>query len=104
MLLAALREPDPVFLFEHAMLYPEEGEVDEGAGPADIRHAAVRRPGGDVTLITYGGSLGKALRAAEQLAAEGIAGRGHRPASPPSARHCGRPRVRGQDAPRGHRR
>ena len=67
-----LREPDPVFLFEHAMLYPEEGEVDEGAGPADIRHAAVRRPGGDVTLITYGGSLGKALRAAEQLATEGI--------------------------------
>ena len=27
------------------MLYPEEGEVDEAAGPADIDHAAVRRPG-----------------------------------------------------------
>ena len=72
MLLAALREPDPVFIFEHAMLYPEQGEVDEGAGPADIRHAAVRRAGTDVTLITHGGSLGKTLLAAEQLAAEGI--------------------------------
>jgi pyruvate dehydrogenase E1 component beta subunit len=71
MLAAALREPDPVILFEHFMLYPQEGEVDELAGPADIRHAAVRREGKDVSLITYGGSLGKALRAAEELAADG---------------------------------
>jgi len=72
MLLAALREPDPVILFEHAMLYPEEGKVDEAAGPADICNAAVRRPGSEMTLIAYGGSVGKALRAAEALAAEGI--------------------------------
>ena len=45
MLLAALREPDPVFIFEHATLYPLEGELDEQAGPADIGHAAVRRAG-----------------------------------------------------------
>lgn len=73
MLLAALNEPDPVFLFEHAMLYPEEGEVDEVSGPADIAHAVIRRDGTDATLITYGGSLGKTLKAAELLAAEGIA-------------------------------
>lgn len=72
MILAALREPDPVFLFEHAMLYPEEGEVDEAAGPADIARAAVPRPGRDVTLVAHGGSLGRALRAAEQLATGGI--------------------------------
>lgn len=72
MLLGALREPDPVFLFEHAMLYPEEGEVDEDAGPADLTRAAVRRSGRDVTLITFGGSVGKTLRAAESLAADGI--------------------------------
>lgn len=72
MLLAALREPDPVFLFEHGMLYPEEGEVDEAAGPADISRAAVRRPGSDVTLIAFGGSVGKARHAAEALASEGI--------------------------------
>jgi pyruvate dehydrogenase E1 component beta subunit len=71
MLSAALRQPDPVILFEHAMLYPSEGEVEESSG-FDINHAVVRRPGQDVTLITYGGSLGKTLGAADQLVAEGI--------------------------------
>jgi pyruvate dehydrogenase E1 component beta subunit len=72
MLLAALRDPDPVFLFEHATLYPMEGELDRSQGRADLTRAAVRREGSDVTLVTYGGSLGKALEAADQLAAEGI--------------------------------
>jgi pyruvate dehydrogenase E1 component beta subunit len=72
LLLAALRDPDPVFVFEHATLYPAEGEVDEAAAPAEIGRAAVRRPGTAITLITYGGSLGKALQAADQLAAAGI--------------------------------
>jgi len=72
MLAAALREPDPVFIFEHSMLYPMEGEVDESAGPANISHCAVRREGRDVSLITYGGSLGKTLEAAEALAKEGV--------------------------------
>jgi len=72
MLLAALREPDPVFIFEHATLYPLEGEFDETAEPPDISHAAVMRPGSDLTLVTYGGSLGKALQAAERLATGGL--------------------------------
>jgi pyruvate dehydrogenase E1 component beta subunit/2-oxoisovalerate dehydrogenase E1 component len=72
MLGAALRDPDPVFLFEHATLYPMEGEVDEAAGLVDITKAAIRRAGRDVTLVTYGGSLGKALRAADRLATTGI--------------------------------
>jgi len=72
MLLAALREPDPVFIFEHAMLYPMEGEIDEHAGPVDISKAAVRRSGKDVSLITFGGSLWKTLEAADQLALAGI--------------------------------
>jgi pyruvate dehydrogenase E1 component beta subunit len=72
MLPAALQEPDPVFIFEHAMLYPMEGEVDEMAGPADITKAIVQRSGEDVTLMTYGGSLGKTLEAAEQLARDGV--------------------------------
>ena len=72
MLLAALDEPDPVIIFEHAMLYPQEGEVDEQADPVELRRAAVRRIGGDVTLITYGGSLGKTLLAAAQLSEAGI--------------------------------
>jgi len=72
MLAAALREPDPVFIFEHALLYPMEGELDEAAAPVDIVHAAVRRVGRDVSLITFGGSLGKCLQAAEHLAGAGI--------------------------------
>jgi len=72
MLLAALEEPDPVFIFEHATLYPNEGEIEEGSKIVDIAHAEVRRRGDDVTIVTYGGSLPKALNAADELAAEGI--------------------------------
>jgi pyruvate dehydrogenase E1 component beta subunit len=72
LLLAALREPDPVFVFEHASLYPMEGEVDEAAGAGEIGRAVVRREGRDVSLITYGGSLAKTLQAADLLAADGI--------------------------------
>jgi pyruvate dehydrogenase E1 component beta subunit len=72
MLLAALREPDPVFIFEHATLYPLEGEIDETIEPDDISQAAVRRSGTDITLITYGGTLGKTMQAADLLAREGI--------------------------------
>lgn len=72
MVLAALRELDPVFIFEHATLYPLEGEIDEAATSLDITHAAVVRSGGDVTLITYGGTLGKTMQAAMRLASEGI--------------------------------
>jgi pyruvate dehydrogenase E1 component beta subunit len=71
MLLAALREQDPVFLFEHATLYPLEGELD-GGEPSVLWRAAVRRDGTDVTLVAYGASLWRALEAAEQLAGEGI--------------------------------
>ncbi|HXX74505.1 MAG TPA: alpha-ketoacid dehydrogenase subunit beta [Nitrospiraceae bacterium] len=72
MILTALKEPDPVFIFEHAYLYPMEGELDERALPVDIVNAAIRRRGKDVSLITFGGSLWKALQAADTLAAEGI--------------------------------
>jgi pyruvate dehydrogenase E1 component beta subunit len=72
MLLAALREPDPVVIFEHAMLYPMEGDVNEPPCPADLARAAVRRPGQDATLVTYGGCLPKSLLAAEQLSAAGL--------------------------------
>ena len=72
MLLGAVLEPGPVFIFEHATLYPMEGEVDEDSGPTEIRGAVVRRHGASVSLITYGGSLGKTLAAAERLSRDGI--------------------------------
>ena len=73
MLAAALADPDPVLIFEHVLLYNVEGELDTAISGVDIDRAAVRRPGSDITLITYGGSLGKTLAAAAELAAGGIA-------------------------------
>jgi pyruvate dehydrogenase E1 component beta subunit len=72
MLWTALEDPDPVLMFEHAMLYNTAGEIADDAGPVDIDHAAVRRTGSHVSLITYGGTLPTTLEAAEQLAADGI--------------------------------
>ncbi|ODS98098.1 MAG: pyruvate dehydrogenase [Lautropia sp. SCN 69-89] len=72
MLWTALQDPDPVIVFEHAMLLPMEGELDADAGAVDIDRAAVRRPGTQLSLITYGGSLHKCLEAAEALARDGI--------------------------------
>ncbi len=72
MLWTALLDPDPVLLFENALLYNLEGELADDAGPVDLDTARVRRPGKDVSLVTYGGSLGKTLKAAEDLAKQGI--------------------------------
>jgi len=71
MLATALADPDPVLIFEHGSLYNLKGELADDAGPVDLDHAAVRRAGEDVTVIAYGGCVGKALAAADLLAAEG---------------------------------
>ena len=72
MLGAALRDPDPVIIFEHAMLYAVEGEVEKSGEPVNISRAEIRRSGSDITLVTYGGSLPKTLAAADELAKSGI--------------------------------
>jgi pyruvate dehydrogenase E1 component beta subunit len=72
MLGPALADPDPVVIFEHAMLYPSEGELSADWRSADIRSARVARAGRDVTLLSYGGSLWKVLEAAAVLAGDGI--------------------------------
>lgn len=72
MVLAALQQPDPVFIFEHATLYPLQEEIDESAGACDIDHAAIRREGTDVTIITFSASVDKSLEAANALATKGI--------------------------------
>jgi pyruvate dehydrogenase E1 component beta subunit len=69
---AALAEEDPVFIFEHSAHYPSEGEIDETAKPSDLWRARVARPGGDLSLIAFGGSVDRALEAAALLADEGI--------------------------------
>jgi len=72
MLWTALEDPDPVLIFENVMLYNMTGRIAVNAGAVDIDTAAIRRPGTDISLITYGGSLYKTLEAAEALAKDGI--------------------------------
>ncbi|MGZ3476150.1 MAG: alpha-ketoacid dehydrogenase subunit beta, partial [Polyangiales bacterium] len=72
MLLAAMADPDPVFVFEHQYLYAMEGDLDEDAPPADAWRAAMRRAGRDLTIVAHGGCIPKALVAADALASEGI--------------------------------
>jgi pyruvate dehydrogenase E1 component beta subunit len=72
MLAPALADPDPVVIFEHALLYNFEGELSDAWRGVDIRSAKVLRTGKDVTLVAYGGTVWKTLEAADKLAAEGI--------------------------------
>ncbi len=71
MLGPALADPDPVVIFEHVQLYNTSSDID-ALGPTDISRAAVRRNGTDVTVVAYGGSLWKALDAANELSLAGI--------------------------------
>ncbi len=72
MLWTALEDPNPVLIFEHGSLYNVEDDLAADAGAVEIGKAAVRRAGTDISLITYGGTLGKTLQAAKELAGNGI--------------------------------
>jgi pyruvate dehydrogenase E1 component beta subunit len=72
MLWTAICDPDPVLIFEHGSLYNLEGDLADDAGQTDLDRAAIRRTGSDLTLISYGGTLGKAQDAANELAGRGI--------------------------------
>lgn len=72
MLATALTDPDPVIILEHVMLYNMTGKIAANAGAVDIDRAVIRRPGRDVTLISWSYSLWKVLEAADALANDGI--------------------------------
>ncbi|HEX4259197.1 MAG TPA: transketolase C-terminal domain-containing protein, partial [Streptosporangiaceae bacterium] len=68
----AMRGEDPVIFAMHKM---QTGARGEAGGPEDLvpfGQAAVRRPGRDVTVVTYGVMAGKSLAAADRLASDGI--------------------------------
>jgi pyruvate dehydrogenase E1 component beta subunit len=71
MLPAALADPDPVVIFEHVQLYNTSTDID-ALVETTISGATIRREGTDVTLISYGGCLPKALDAANELSLKGI--------------------------------
>jgi pyruvate dehydrogenase E1 component beta subunit len=68
----ALEDPDPVILFEYPRIMTLEAELPVEPAPVDLTSAAIRRAGGDVTLITYGAIQYTVLEAAAALADEGI--------------------------------
>jgi 2-oxoisovalerate dehydrogenase E1 component beta subunit len=70
---AAIRDPDPVLYFEHKYLYrriKEDLPAEDFVVP--IGKAALRREGDDLSIITYGAMVYKALEAADELAKDGI--------------------------------
>jgi len=72
LLKAAIRDPNPVIFLENEMLYGQSFDVPENLEPMEIGKAAVVREGTDVTIVAFSIMVGKALQAAELLAAEGI--------------------------------
>src|SRR5438045_9250002 len=73
LLKAAIRDDNPVIYFEHKYLYRRaKGPVPEGDEIVPIGEAAIRRKGGDVTLLTYGAMVSPSLEAADRMAAEGV--------------------------------
>ena len=72
LLKSAIRDPNPVVFIEDMMLYFAPGPVPEGEYLIPIGKADVKRPGRDVTVVTWSKMLGVAMGPAEKLAAEGI--------------------------------
>jgi pyruvate/2-oxoglutarate/acetoin dehydrogenase E1 component len=70
LLKSAIREPNPVIFIEHKVLYNTEGEVPENEELIPIGKAAIRRPGGDISIVAHSMQVLKALEAAETLAKE----------------------------------
>jgi pyruvate/2-oxoglutarate/acetoin dehydrogenase E1 component len=72
LLLSAIRDDNPIFVIEHKRLFRVTGEVPEEPYTVPIGVAEVKRPGGDVSIITWSQMVHESLAAAEELAGQGI--------------------------------
>jgi pyruvate dehydrogenase E1 component subunit beta len=72
LLKSAIRDENPVIFIEGEMLYNTKGEVPEGEHVVPIGQADLKREGSDVTIICHSKTVSVALKAAEQLAQDGI--------------------------------
>lgn len=68
----AIRSNDPVLFIEHATMYQTRGEVPDGEHLIPIGKSVIQREGQDVTIVTYSKGLELSLKAADELAKEGI--------------------------------
>src|SRR5512135_2990206 len=72
LLKTAIRSDNPVLFIEHATMYQVRGDVPDGDFTIPIGQSKVQRPGRDVTIATYSKGLEISMKAADQLAQEGI--------------------------------
>ena len=72
LLKAAIRDNDPVIFMESEQMYGDKGEVPDGEYILTIGIADIKRPGNDVTIVSYGKIIKEAYKAAEVLAKDGI--------------------------------
>jgi acetoin:2,6-dichlorophenolindophenol oxidoreductase subunit beta len=72
LLAAAIRDPDPVLVFEHKSLYAVKGEVPDGEHVERLGEARVRRAGTDATIVALAAMVPRALEAADRLAVAGV--------------------------------
>jgi len=72
LLIAAIRDPNPVLFIEHKLLYKTKGIVPEELYEIPLGKAEIKRTGKDLTIIATTIMVKRALEAAEQLAQEGI--------------------------------
>ena len=72
LLKTAIRDENPVMFIEQKLLYPIAGPVDEGECLIPFGEAKIHREGKDVTIVAIGRMVSESLKAAEQLALEGV--------------------------------
>ena len=70
LLIAAIRDNNPVLFMEHKLLYRMKGPVPEESYSIPLQSAEVKREGRDLTIVAYSIMVPRALEAAEKLAAE----------------------------------
>lgn len=72
LLIASIREDNPVVFVSHKMLFGQKGPCSEELFEVPLGVANVTRPGTDVTVVTYGRMVGESLKAASILSGEGV--------------------------------
>jgi 2-oxoisovalerate dehydrogenase E1 component beta subunit len=73
LMIAAIRDPDPVIFLEHKFLYRRlKEDVPEGDYMTPIGEARIARSGDDISIITYGAMVHASIEAAEMVAPEGV--------------------------------
>jgi pyruvate/2-oxoglutarate/acetoin dehydrogenase E1 component len=72
LLQSAIDDPNPVIFIENKALYPMKGALSDAPEAVPLGKARIARPGSDVTIVTYGAMVHKAMAAAETLAAQSI--------------------------------